>query len=202
VYISKLKLISFNLLRILAIATGLYSLAFIFFDSIGDPKFHEKISTSPIMWCFHLFGGGLSLIVSTFAISEHVRIKYLELHKLMGKVYVISIVFASIGGFFLAFNSESGAVSGFAFGILSIIWFYSTLMAFIKIKSKKIIEHKVWMYRSFALTIGAVFLRIEVPFIMMLSKNNWVESFGTVAWLSWVPSLIITEWFIIEKFKR
>ena len=197
-----IKRISFNLLRILTIGVSLYALTFLLTDFLGNPNFKAKIAKMPVLWTFHLVGGAIGLSVSTFSISEHFRKKNLALHKVLGKMYVISILIAAIGGFVLAFDSDGKLVSAFGFGLLAVIWFYATLKAFLEVKKGNIVSHKIWMYRSFALTLAAVWLRLEIPLLFMTTNSPFSEIYPTVSWLSWVPSIIFTEWFIVDKFRR
>ena len=53
------------------------------------------------------------------------------------------------------------------------------------------------MIRSYALTLAAVTLRIYIP-IGQLAGFAYEPAYQTIAWLCWVPNLVIAEWVIID----
>ena len=52
------------------------------------------------------------------------------------------------------------------------------------------------MIRSYALTLGAVTLRVYLPLFLMLGLP-FEQAYPAVAWLAWVPNLIIAEWVFV-----
>lgn len=156
------------------------------FDSVWRPTFY-----------IHVISGMLVILVGPFQFLPKLRNRYLTLHKSLGKIYAYGILgFAAPTGLIMAFYAEGGRWSTLAFLIMSALWFYTTIMAIVAVKKKKIIEHKKWMYRSYALSFAAVTLRILVP-VMSLS-NNLSEDFIIIstAWLSWIINLVLIEIFI------
>jgi hypothetical protein len=57
------------------------------------------------------------------------------------------------------------------------------------------------MLRSYALTLAAVTLRIYLG-ISQATGIDFVTAYQTVSWISWVPNLLIVEWFIIGRQRR
>mgnify|MGYP001206114726 CR=1 FL=1 len=58
--------------------------------------------------------------------------------------------------------------------------------------------HKVWMIRNFSLTFGAVTLRLYMGLFSAFYVDP-SEAFQAVAWLAWVPNLIVVEWYLNSK---
>lgn len=54
--------------------------------------------------------------------------------------------------------------------------------------------HRKWMARSFALTFGAVTLRIYLPSFLAMGLP-FDKAYPLVAWVSWVPNLLAVELF-------
>ena len=53
------------------------------------------------------------------------------------------------------------------------------------------------MIRNYSLTFGAVTLRIWLPlFIVLFGIERFEFSYAIIAWLAWVPNLILAELFI------
>ncbi len=51
------------------------------------------------------------------------------------------------------------------------------------------------MLRNFALTFAAVTLRIYLNVFAAIGVD-FSESYPVVAWLAWVPNLILIEWYL------
>src|SRR5687768_1190773 len=93
----------------------------IVFDPLWRPTFY-----------FHIVSGMFVLLIGPFQFVESFRIKNLELHRLLGKLYIYGILFiAAPTGLIMAFYAEGGTPSAIAFGAMSIAWFVTTLMAVI-----------------------------------------------------------------------
>ena len=52
------------------------------------------------------------------------------------------------------------------------------------------------MLRSFALTFAAVTLRIWLPLLERAVGLDFDIAYPAAAWLAWVPSLLLVEWFL------
>jgi hypothetical protein len=164
-------------------------------DSIWRPTFY-----------IHVISGMLVILVGPFQFLKSFRNKYLNWHKLGGKIYAYSILLlAAPTGLIMAFYAEGGLWSTVAFSIMSILWFVTTLMAVIKIKQRKIEEHKMWMMRSYALSFAAVTLRLLVPLFSLFILDNEDLITVSTAWLSWMLNLLVAEGMILaiqQKHKR
>jgi hypothetical protein len=51
------------------------------------------------------------------------------------------------------------------------------------------------MIRSFALTFAAVTLRLYLP-ASQIAGMPFPAAYSAIAWLCWVPNLLVAEWFI------
>jgi hypothetical protein len=79
------------------------------------------------------------------------------------------------------------------------LWLYFTYKALLLAKQKKFKQHRIYMMRSFALTLSAITLRIW----KYLINNTWelppMDVYRMVAWLGWVVNIIVVEIYI-RKF--
>jgi uncharacterized membrane protein len=76
--------------------------------------------------------------------------------------------------------------------MLAVFWIVTAVFAYIRIRSYDLESHRRWMIRNYSLTFAAVTLRLWLP-ILMGFGNEFPEAYATVAWLSWVPNLIVAE---------
>lgn len=106
-------------------------------------------------------------------------------------------------GLYVAFFATGGIISVTGFGTLALLWLFTDIKAYTSIRRLNIAEHEKWMVRNYALTFAAVSLRIYLPLLMAFVFNgNFIPAYHTVAWLSWVPNLIIAEIIINQTVKN
>ena len=169
---------------------------------IIDPKF-GLLQSKPLdlfenqIWVLsfytHILLGGLSLLVGWSQFSASFRKKRLNIHRILGKIYVLSVLLSGLASLYIAFYATGGWVTKLGFGTLGVLWLYTTMAAFFAIKKGNLIDHQKWMIVSFALTWAAVTLRLWLP---LLSANLGFEKGYTIlAWLCWVPNLLVGIWF-------
>ena len=70
------------------------------------------------------------------------------------------------------------------------------IVSYVRIQQRDIQAHRQWILRSFALTLAAITLRIYVFLGSWSFDLAQPTSYATIAWLSWVPNLIICEWYL------
>ena len=178
-----------------AILIGLYPIIYLLIDrmfGLLGSKSDELLAN--IYWNIgfytHIFFGGLSLLIGWMQFSSRLRTNNLTLHKRIGKIYLISVLFSSIAGIYIGFYATGGLISSLGFICLGIIWFYTTLKAYLYVKNKKVEQHKKLMVYSYAACFAAVTLRVWLPFLQTIYED-FDTAYRIVAWLCWIPNLIV-----------
>ena len=190
--------IALGALIALAIPIGLYAFGFQF-AGIGDPNFHARFSATPLMAAFHVLGGGSALLLGGAQFSRRLRSRAPQLHRWSGRVYLTLVLIGGIGGATLALHAAGGLSARIGFMLLAILWLTSGTLAYRAIRAGNVAEHRRWMTRNFALTFAAVTLRIWLPTLTIGFGFPWDEAYPTVAWLAWVPNLLVAEWLILRR---
>lgn len=151
----------------------------------------------------HVFTALLALPAGFTQFSSRILKRYKFFHQMSGKIYVFSIlVFGAPSGLILGIYANGGLSSQIAFCLLAVLWFYFTFMAYKKIRNKNIVAHKIYIYRSFALTLSAITLRAWKYIIVELFQPKPMDVYRIVAWLGWVLNLVIAELIIIKYLKK
>ncbi|MGQ3378521.1 DUF2306 domain-containing protein [Priestia endophytica] len=165
--------------------------------------FLDKLSPLWYMMLFiHITTSLVSLIIGPFTLSKTFREKNLKRHQRLGKVYMVGILFGGLSGFYLACYATGGLIAKLGFGFLSLLWLQSAYKALRMIRQRNISAHQHWMIRNYSLTFAAVTLRLWLPLFMVLfGLENFEVSYAIIAWLAWVPNLIVGE-LIIKYTKR
>ena len=192
----------FWLVAIFSILIGLYPLIYFILDmeSNGLLGSKPKIISTNLVWRIafftHIYFGGISLLVGWSQFSKRIRGKRLKLHRFLGKIYVVSVLFSSISGLYVAIFANGGIVAKVGFSFLAIGWFYTTLNAYTTIRKKDIDSHRKWMIRSYSLTLAAVTLRLWLPTLPSILGIPFAEAYVIISWLCWVPNILIAEIYI------
>ena len=143
----------------------------------------------------HVSGGILALLIGPFQFWNAFRTKYLKTHRWLGRIYLIAILIGSISSTSLAWTSALAIHWTWAIVLqaLAIPWFITAFMAYRAIRKRRVQQHKEWMIRSYVVTFAFVSFRWLVDLPLLVELGNFIEIGPTVAWVSWVFPLLITE---------
>lgn len=146
----------------------------------------------------HVFTSIFVLIAGLTQFSTWLQKKRKRIHRIMGYVYILLVVFITgPASFMMGWHANGGLPARASFTLLSFLWMVFTACAWWYATRKRFIQHRAFMIRSYALTLSALSLRIyTVAFAWMNIHARPVEIYITTAWLSWVPNLIIAEMII------
>jgi uncharacterized membrane protein len=182
-------------MTLLAVGVACYAAGVALIPAIRSPIVLSLIGNLPVAAFLHFGGGAIALAVGTLQFSARLRSRRVSVHRWLGRVYVTSIVASGASGFVLAVNSSAGPWAHWGFGLLALAWLATTLNGYRLIRQRQIVAHRAWMIRSYALTLAAVTLRCYLPLAMFM---EWPMStaYPAIAWLCWVPNLIVAELLI------
>lgn len=149
------------------------------------------------MLMVHIIGAMLAILIGPFQFLPQLRQgRRLKFHRWLGRAYLLSVLFGGIGGLYMAQFGYGGLITEFGFATLAILWLYSGYMAYKHIRNKEIEAHRQWMIRNYALTLAGTMLRVWVPIFVVGGGIDWVLAYRAIAWLAWVPNLLVAEWII------
>jgi hypothetical protein len=195
------KNIGLGIVFLLAVSLAFNALSYINFDS-GYGFLRLKQQAIATGWYLpfyysHVLIGGIILVTGLFQLHPLSQKKFRRMHRALGYFYVMGILFfAAPGGLIMSLFIGRGPLVLASFLLQSVLWFYFTAMAFDRIRKRDVIAHRNWMWRSYALTFAAITLRVYIFFVSWSYDLHQPEAYATLAWLSWVPNLLVAEWFI------
>ncbi len=190
----------------MAIGVGLYPLLYIYY-AFQDGEFSLRLSKSAallgdVIWNIGFYGhvtfGGIALMVGWSQFSEKLRAKRLQLHRNLGRVYVVSALVSGCCGVYIAFYATGGYITTFGFLGLGIVWLLTTFKAYTAIKKGDIALHEGMMIYSYAACFAAVTLRIWLP-LLTIAFGAFLPAYKIVAWLCWVPNIIFAYFWVRRK---
>ncbi|MDI1315338.1 DUF2306 domain-containing protein [Prosthecobacter sp.] len=123
-----------------------------------------------------------------------------KLHRWMGRCYVLNVCFVTgPASLIMAFYANGGITSRLAFITLAIGWIVTTRMGWRLALSRQWQRHRAWMMRSYALTLSALTLRVWKYTLVLLFEPRPMDLYRVVAWLGFVPNVLLVEWLIRRR---
>ena len=189
-------------IAIFAIIIGLYPSIYFFKErtfGLLSSKSNELLANALWNTAFytHIILGGIALFIGWLQFNTKLRLRNLSTHRAIGKIYIVTGLISSLASIGLGFFATGGFMTSAGFVSLGIIWFTTTLLAYLKIKNMQIEQHRRLMIYSYAACFAAVTLRIWLPLLVIIF-GNFIVAYSIVAWLCWVPNLMVAK-LIVRK---
>jgi uncharacterized membrane protein len=143
----------------------------------------------------HALTGGIALIIGPLQFNRRLRARWRALHRALGRVYIVAIWLASITGLWSAVFFAEGIAAQSAFGVVAVLWFVTTTLAYLRARARDFKAHRQWMVRSFALSLFFV----TFPFwVDGLASTSIPEAVGYPlgVFLGWSLNLAVAEIWI------
>lgn len=140
----------------------------------------------------HAGFAALALAIGWIQFSSGMRRRRPGVHRTIGLVYVFACLAGGAAGLMLALGATAGPVALAGFGLLAVAWLVTTATGAGLALSGRYARHRRWMIRSYALTLAAVTLRLQLPAAAILELDFSV-AYPAIAFLCWVPNLIAAE---------
>lgn len=168
------------------------------FLMIKQTEVHERPEYLPIFYV-HVYTSIFVLLSGFFAVLRK-DFGAKNFHKMAGKMYVfLLLIFSASSGIYMGFFANGGIYAKISFVLLGILWWFSTFKAYKFVRQKKFKLHQQWMWRSFALSLSAITLRFWKVLIVYFFQPAPMDVYQIVAWLGWIPNLILIEILILKK---
>ncbi len=177
---------------ILSVAVALFSLRYLAPSWPLAPGSVARNAFSHPFLPIHATFAAIALLVAPFQFLVTQRGARQPWHKLVGRIYVVSCLASAPAGLILAFGVTTGPIATAGFGTLAVVWFVVNALGWKAAMDGRFPEHRRWMIRSFALTFGAVNLRLYLPLSPLL-HIDFDTLYRAVSFLAWVPNLIVAE---------
>lgn len=104
----------------------------------------------------HTLAGTFALLAGPLQFSTRFRQRHLQLHRLLGRIYVVSVFVGSFTGIALAWGRPG--LPGTS--MQAAAWVVCTTAAFFTARNRQIAVHRQWMARSYAVTFTFISSRI------------------------------------------
>src|ERR1019366_9400291 len=104
----------------------------------------------------HTLCGVIALLAGPVMFSSRLRQRHLKFHRVLGRIYVISVFIGAATGVALA----AGRPGLPGTSMQAAAWIICTTAALITARNRQIVQHRQWMARSYAVTFTFVSSRV------------------------------------------
>jgi hypothetical protein len=158
----------------------------------------------------HIIFACIALITGFLQFIERIRIQNPKTHRFLGRAYVISVFISGLLALAVVFYIENFTKS-LAFFTLTIVWLVTCWNGYLSAVKRRFNQHRIWMLRSFGVTLVAVSARLLVPLLLLSyyilngftlpgGRERMVEEVLNVnIWVGLLLNFIIVEWIILKK---
>lgn len=192
------RLTGFGLFSLMCFAVGVYAFYFLLMPSDPHNGFQQKLLAAGWEVPMHFYASGVALMLIPLQLSRSIRRRWLTFHRLTGMIYATAILLGGVAGLVMAMNATGGWVAKLGFTCLAVLWLLTTSLAIWYAIQRDISRHKIWIYRSMALTAGAITLRIFLGLGLGVFQLSFLIVYVPASWLSWLLNLAICE-FILRR---
>ena len=164
------------------------------------PQVRANLFANPWLMV-HMALAGTALLVGPLQLLPALR-RRRAVHRWLGRIYLVGCLVGGIAGLTMAFGTTAGPVAALGFGSLGVVWLTTNVQGWRMARARRFDAHRAWMIRSFALTFGAVMLRVYLPLSQVMGIP-FEDAYAAIAWLAWVPNLMIAELYLRrDAFRR
>lgn len=143
----------------------------------------------------HAIFAGLAMIMGAFQFSNRLRSRYLQVHRVMGYVYVVAVFVGAPIAIPLAALVDTPSLVA-ASGVQAFGWMVCTGIALYCVRHGNVQQHRRWMIRGypFAMVFTVARLVIPIPPILRMGFTG-IEMvvWTTIALAAFLPTIIL-EW--------
>ena len=202
-----------NLLVFIAIAYASYllillSLPYIHFernvDFLKTKQLIYHLKYWRVSFYIHVFTSPVVIISGLFQFNRWILKNHARIHRISGYVYILTVIFITgPAAFIMSLWANGGRIAQLSFVLLSILWVLFTYLAYHHVKKGSIDRHAKWMLRSYALTLSAVTLRFYAYLFDVINLDlGPKETYILLAYIAWIPNLLIAEILIKLGYTR
>ena len=193
--------------HVLFVAFGLMTL-FVFYQrdsQLFDAHSPLRQRYAPIPWLILAHGvpGALALLLGMFQFSSRLRQRYLQVHRVMGRIYIGSVVIAAPVAVAVAISLPLPTLT-MASVIQAVGWLLTTATALYCVRTGNIQQHREWMMRSYPFAMVFVVVRVilAIPAVERMGELGVATVvWSVIATACFLPSFVIA-WQTLAASRR
>lgn len=150
----------------------------------------------------HVFSALLFVLIASLQFSENFRKRHINLHRTLGKIYLLITPVLGVSGVYLGVVLPfGGALETLEAFVLFALLLFASWKAYSSIQNRKISLHREWMIRLFAWTTSIATMRIVLGAFYSLQPFSDRLWFGITLWLGLAINALLAEIWISKTRK-
>jgi uncharacterized membrane protein len=145
----------------------------------------------------HVLAGGVALAVGGWQWLARPPVRGQERwHRLRGRIYVDAVMVSAAVAILMAGYAPVSLFGQAGLLLLALCWVVTTSRGAKAISHGLQALHRRWMIRSYALTLAAVSLRLQMTVLQAVFGYEVEQIYAIILWTCWVPNLLVAELII------
>ena len=164
--------------------------------------FDIRYYTNAMATVLHLGPGFFVMVLGPLQFMRGVRKKHIRLHRISGRVFVLSGVIGAFSGAAIGVLDPFMGITGQGFNesmattFLSIYVLLTLVMAIVRIRQRNFGQHREWMIRAFAIMLAIATERLMLTAFMSTTGIDVANLFGATFWMAGAINIAAAELWI------
>ena len=137
----------------------------------------------------HIATGAIALLLGPLQFSTTLRKKSLTLHRWLGRTYMAAVLISSVLALYITMTFEVPSAR-WVMGTMAALWLITTIFAWAAAASRNLLQHKLWVSRSYLFTFTFTTTRFAIDVIWPGIDGEGVTNFY---WVLNIACLVIPD---------
>ena len=153
------------------------------------------LASRPGIEIVHRLFGAVYLIIGLMQFSKSFRRKRPQLHRTLGKVFMVFSITGAVSGILFAILVPFAGVVVEAMPVFIFASFmiYATYRAYVHIRRGEVNQHREWIARSYAMGLGVASIRVIFLVMQYTIKADHRDILMVAFWMGWLLTLAAVE---------
>jgi hypothetical protein len=165
-------------------------------------RFDGTFAAHRLATMLHVVPGALFLLLAPLQFVSHVRDRYLNVHRWLGRLSVLAAwVSGLVGLYFGLFTPYAGGWETIAIALFGGLFVAAVSIGLVAIRRGEVARHREWMIRAFATAIGISTVRIVGGVLDVALTPAGVgpqAAFLISIWIGWIVTVSAAEIWIVR----
>lgn len=162
------------------------------YHALDGPAYARFVDRHGWLW-LHLGGGAVTLVVGAFQLIARWWRRRPLLHRRLGQVYFGGMLAASAAAVGLIATTPAPLSIRIGFAATALAWLVTGFLALRAIHAGRVLQHRAWMVRNYAVTLAPVLFRLMLPLAIASGLQPDGTLISVLLWASWMVPLVFVE---------
>ena len=177
----------------------LASMSFGWANEFNTPADMQRRGSSPVAMVGHILGGSAMLLLGFAQFSAPLRRRFPGLHRWVGRSLVLAGAYFALSGLVMNASANAQADSvlyNTAQNVMAVVFLAVLALGIRAIRNGREADHRAWMMRSYAITLGAATQTILILPVFLIVGEAKGLLIDLVFIAAWGVNLTVAEWVI------